>query len=187
MKVCASARSAIRPKSAAFRTVRSTNSIASHSVAKSIVALAVAIALQEGKIASLDDRADVYAPKLQGTLYGETTIKNLLRMASGARFTEIYDGKDDAVRFSATTSQEGLESAARIITERAHPQGTHFNYASAETAMLGAVLRGATGVSVSSYLESRLWQPTGAETSGLVAHRTNQTETGRRKFQRHTP
>ena len=139
----------------------------SQSMAKSIVALAVAIALKEGKIASLDDRADKYAPKLQGTLYGETTIRNLLRMASGARFTEIYDGKDDLARFNAVSVKEGLEAAARVITERAHPQGAHFNYASAETAMLGAVLRGATGGSISDYLESRLWQAMGAETSAL--------------------
>jgi CubicO group peptidase (beta-lactamase class C family) len=139
----------------------------SQSMAKSIVALAIAIALQEGKIASLDDRADSYAPKLQGTLYGETTIKNLLRMASGARFIERYDGQDDLARFASASARDGLEAAARVITERTHPQGTHFSYASAETAMLGAVLRGATGVSVSDYLESRLWQAMGAETSAL--------------------
>lgn len=139
----------------------------SNSMAKSIVALAIGIALQEGKIASLDDKAERYAPKLQGTLYGETTIRNLLRMSSGAHYVEVYDGKDDAARFSAASSREGLESAARHITERLHPQGTHFNYASAETGMLGAVLRGATGGSVSAYLEQRLWQAIGAETSAL--------------------
>jgi CubicO group peptidase (beta-lactamase class C family) len=72
----------------------------SNSMAKSIVSLAVGIALHEGKIASLDDRADHYEPKLAGTLYGETTIRNLLRMASGARFEERYDGNDDLERWA---------------------------------------------------------------------------------------
>jgi CubicO group peptidase (beta-lactamase class C family) len=53
----------------------------SQSMAKSIVSPAVGIARQEGRIASLDERADRYAPALAGTLYGETTIGNLLRMA----------------------------------------------------------------------------------------------------------
>lgn len=139
----------------------------SNSMSKSIVALAIGMAVQEGLIASLDERADHYAPKIAGTLYGETTIRNLLRMASGARFTERYDGKDDMARFGTASGRDGLEAAARVVTERDFAQGVHFNYASAETAMLGAVLRGATGGSLSDYLSTRLWQPIGAETSAL--------------------
>jgi len=139
----------------------------SNSMAKSIVSLAIGIALREGKIKSLDDRADHYAPKLAGTLFGETTIRNLLRMASGARYTEEYDGKDDAARFSAAIQREGIEGAARIVTEREYPQGIRFSYNSAHTHVLSAVLRGATGMSVSEYLTPRLWKAIGAETSAL--------------------
>ncbi len=139
----------------------------SNSMAKSIVSIAVGMALREGKIKSLDDRADLYAPKLKGTLYGETKIHNLLRMASGAKFTEVYDGKDDLARYGLAATREGVEAAAKVITERETPQGSHFSYASAETDMLGAVLQGATGMTVSEYLTPRLWQAIGAETSAL--------------------
>ncbi len=139
----------------------------SNSMAKSITAIAVGLALQEGKIRSLDDRADAYAPKLAGTLYGETSIRNLLRMASGARFTERYDGQDDLARFGFMAARQGLESAAKVIEARETPAGQKFNYASAETAMLGAVVRGATGATLSEYLTPRLWQAIGAETSAL--------------------
>jgi CubicO group peptidase (beta-lactamase class C family) len=139
----------------------------SNSMAKSIVSLAVGIALQEGKIASLDDRADKYAPKMAGTLYGETTIRNLLRMSSGAHFDERYDGKDDLERFGRAVIKGGVEEAAHVITVRDAPQGTRFSYASAETEVLAGVLRGATGTSVSEYLSARLWQAIGAETSAL--------------------
>ena len=139
----------------------------SNSMAKSIVSLAVGIAVQEGKIVSLDERADHYAPKLAGTLYGETTIRNLLRMSSGARFEERYDGKDDLERFARAVIAGGVEEAAKVITEREAPQGTRFSYASAETEILAAVLRGATGMNVSDYLSARLWQAMGAETSAL--------------------
>ncbi|MFC5549348.1 serine hydrolase domain-containing protein [Massilia aerilata] len=139
----------------------------SNSMAKSIVSMAVGIALQEGKIASLDDRADKYATRMAGTLYGETTIRNLLRMSSGAHFEERYDGKDDLERFGRAVIRGGVEEAAKLITVRDAPQGTRFSYASAETEVLAGVLRGATGMSLSDYLGPRLWQVMGAETSAL--------------------
>lgn len=139
----------------------------SNSMAKSIVSLAVGIALHEGKITSLDDRADKYAPKLSGTLYGETTIRNLLRMSSGAHFEERYDGKDDLERFARAVIRDGVEEAAKVITGRDAPQGARFSYASAETEVMAAVLRGATGANLSDYLSTRLWQAIGAETSAL--------------------
>ncbi|WP_167758730.1 serine hydrolase domain-containing protein [Zemynaea arenosa] len=139
----------------------------SNSMAKSIVSLAVGIALREGKIASLDDRVDHYLPKTAGTLYGETTIRNLLRMSSGAHFEERYDGNDDLERWARAVIRGGVENAAPTITVRDAPQGTRFAYASAETEVLAAVLRGATGMNLSEYLTSRLWQPIGAETSAL--------------------
>ena len=139
----------------------------SNSMAKSIVSLAVGIALHEGKIASLDDRADHYAPKLAGTLYCETTIRNLLRMASGARFEERYDGNDDLERWGRAVIGSGVEEAAKVITVRDAPQGTRFSYASAESEILAAILHGATGMNVSEYLGPRLWQAMGAETSAL--------------------
>lgn len=139
----------------------------SHSMAKSIVSLAVGLALQEGKLRSLDDTAERYAPRLADTLYGQTTLRNLLRMASGARFEERYDGQDDLIRFGRAASREGLEAAASLINQRVAPQGTRFHYASTETVMLAAALRGATGQSLSEYLGTRLWQAMGAEQSAL--------------------
>ncbi len=139
----------------------------SQSMAKSITSLAVGMALRDGKIKSLDDRADVYAPALQGTLMGETTVRNLLRMSSGAKFVEDYSGKDDSSRFARAITREGVEAAAATITEREVPQGTRFAYFTAQTHMLSAVLSGATGMSVSEYLPPRLWQAIGAETSAL--------------------
>jgi len=139
----------------------------SNSMAKTITAMAVGLALREGRIRSLDERADLYAPSLAGTLYGETTIRNLLRMASGAQFEELYNGADDLARYNASARYGGAAAGATVINRRAYPQGQKFNYASAETDMLALVLRGATGQTLSAYLETRLWQPMGAETSAL--------------------
>jgi CubicO group peptidase (beta-lactamase class C family) len=63
-----------------------TDHFTSNSMAKSIASLAVGIALREGRIKSLDDNAERFAPQLKGSVYGETTIRNLLRMASGQKY-----------------------------------------------------------------------------------------------------
>lgn len=139
----------------------------SNSMAKTITSIAVGIALREKLIKSLDDRADVYAPTLAGTIYGETTIRNLLRMSSGAKFEELYNRSDDLEKYGTAASKGGAAAGAKVIDTRLYPQGTVFNYSSAETDMLAAVLRGATGQTVSQYLETRLWQPMGASTSAM--------------------
>lgn len=137
----------------------------SNSMAKTIVALAIGKALQEGHIRSLDDTAAQYEPRLKGTLYGGTKIINLMRMASGARFTEDYSGKDDLARFNQTARLSGAIEAARVINERVAPEGERFNYASVETQMLGLVLRAATGKTLCQYVGEKLWQPMGAQST----------------------
>jgi CubicO group peptidase (beta-lactamase class C family) len=141
-----------------------THRFTSNSIAKSITSLGIGIALAEGRIASLDDRADKYAPKLTGTVFGDTTIRNLLRMAVGAGYKQGYNrGEGDTPAFWALVEREGLERAARFVKKRERPQGERFYYISPATPMLAAVLRGATGMSVSDYLTPRLWQAIGAE------------------------
>jgi len=139
----------------------------SQSMAKSITALAIGYALDEGKIASLDDSAERYAPALRGTLFGETSIRNLLRMGSGIRYSQTYDGTGDTKRFSDAVARAGIEAGARLFMARETEPGTRFYYASPHSAMLAAVLRGATGASLSDYLTPRLWQAIGAETPAL--------------------
>jgi CubicO group peptidase (beta-lactamase class C family) len=135
----------------------------SNSMAKTVVALGFGKALEEGHIRSLDDRAADYEPRLAGTLYGQTRLINLLRMASGAQFVEDYSGHDDLARFNQAARRQGSLAAAQTVTQRAAPEGGVFNYASAETQMLGLALRAAIGQSLCRYIGEKIWQPMGAE------------------------
>lgn len=135
----------------------------SNSMAKTITALAVIAALEDGLVKSLDDPAEAYVPELQGTLYGGTRLVDLLRMASGARYVEDYTANDDRARFNATARRAGTAQAAREVTERADPPGQRFNYAGAQTEVLGLVLRGATGRTLCDYVGERIWKPIGAQ------------------------
>lgn len=135
----------------------------SNSMAKTIVALVLGKAREEGLIRSFDDTAETYVPALKGTLYGGTKLVNLMRMASGARYVEDYSAHDDRSRFNAAARSDGVAKAAATVTERADPEGEKFNYASAQTMMLGLVLRAATGRTLCDYVDEKIWQPMGAE------------------------
>jgi CubicO group peptidase (beta-lactamase class C family) len=146
---------------------KSSDRFTSNSMAKSITALACGYALHERKIESLDDPAERYASKLRGTLFGQTSIRNLLRMASGIHYVQTDDRTGDTRRLADAIARDGVESAAPLFQTRDIEQGRRFHYASVHSAMLAAVVRGATGMSISDYLAPRLWQAIGAEVPAL--------------------
>ncbi|MCA6113519.1 serine hydrolase [Bradyrhizobium sp. WSM 1738] len=154
----------------------------SHSMAKSIVSIAIGLALAEKKIGSLDDTISRYVPALSGNPYGETTIRNMLRMASGVAFEEVYDGKDDLAKFNRIRVSEDAVAALRAFTTREVEQGTRFHYASNQTVALTLLIRAVTGTSLSEYLTTRLWQPMGAEADATWIRTRDGTETGSGSF-----
>jgi CubicO group peptidase (beta-lactamase class C family) len=138
----------------------------SFSMAKTVVAMLVGIALQEGKIGSIDDLAEKYVPALHGTPYGATSLRHLLTMSSGIRFTEEYSGADDVSRLSLKTYGRKGPGGADTVSEfrtREAPAGTRFKYVSADTQVLGLALRAAVGMPLADYLSRKVWQPMGAE------------------------
>lgn len=138
----------------------------SMSMAKTVVAMLVGIAVAEKKIASIDDTAEKYVPALKGTAYGETSLRNLLTMSSGVKFKEEYDGKDDSATLSSRALGKvgaGGPDTVYGFNDRIHPAGTKFHYSSAESQVLGLVLRAATGRQLSEYLSEKIWRSMGAE------------------------
>lgn len=140
--------------------------LTSWSMAKTVTAMLVGIAIAERCIRSVDDLAATYVPELAGTEYGRTSLRHLLQMSSGVRFSEEYTGGDDIARLAATTyllRGRGGSTAVRPFNDRAAEAGTRVSYASAETQVLGLVLRGATDRPVAEYLQSKVWQEIGTE------------------------
>jgi CubicO group peptidase (beta-lactamase class C family) len=138
----------------------------SFSMAKTVTAMLIGIAIAEGRIRSENDLAEAYVPALAGTEYGRTSLKHLLQMSSGVRFVENYSGADDVTRLAMDTYVQigtgGVEAVKRY-NERLRPAGTRFAYASVETQVLGLVLRAAVGRPVGDYLHEKIWAPMGAE------------------------
>jgi CubicO group peptidase (beta-lactamase class C family) len=143
---------------------------ASFSIAKTVVALLVGIAPGEGRIASLEDRGTKYAPDLQDTAYANASIKDLLRLSSGARWSDkvVAGQATDIAQLTADTYYrrgKGGASSLRRLRDAVAPPGTTFNYSSADTFALGLVLRGAIGGDLAAYAAEKLWQPLGAESA----------------------
>ncbi len=133
----------------------------SFSVAKSVVAMLVGAAIQDGYIESVDEMVADYLPRLAGSPYAETTIKNLLQMASGLEWNEDYaDPESDVATASWETIElyDYLNDKARIAAP-----GEEFNYNTAETNLAGTLLRAAIGNNLSTYLEHKVWAPFGME------------------------
>jgi CubicO group peptidase (beta-lactamase class C family) len=143
-----------------------TDRLTSFSMAKTVVALLVGIALKEGAIRSIHDLADTYVPSLKDTEYGRTPIKALLLMASGVAFSEEYlNSSSDIYKLARAALEDPADSVAAVkqFNTRRSPPGARFSYASAETLVLGLVLAAATKRTVSDYAAEKLWQPLGAE------------------------
>ncbi len=141
---------------------KSTRTI-SMSVAKSFVSFLIGVALEDGVIGSLQDSVDKYVPELKGSGYEGVSLKNVLQMSSGVRFTEDYgDLKSDIVRLVASFTSGSLnEFVANLPNERT--PGTFNKYVSADTQVLGMVLAAATGKNITAFMEEKLWSRIGVE------------------------
>lgn len=140
----------------------------SQSMAKTVVAILVGIALYEGKVRSIDDLAQDYVPALANSPYGRTSLRHLLTMSSGVKYHETYlPGDDNAILTARTYKQQSAGGADTLVPfaarEREVPAGTRFYYASSETVALTLALRAAIGVPLADYLSEKIWKPIGAE------------------------
>jgi CubicO group peptidase (beta-lactamase class C family) len=133
-----------------------------------LVAMLVGIALQDGKIRSIDDLAQDYVPALADSPYGKTSLRHLLTMSSGVKYHETYQpGDDNEILTARSYKQQSAGGADTLVPfaarEREVPAGTRFYYASSETVTLALALRAAVGVPLADYLSEKVWKPMGAE------------------------
>lgn len=140
----------------------------SWSIAKSYLSILFGILLEEGAIASIDDPVTKYAPKLANTAYDGASIRNVLNMASGIVFDEDYlDKNSDINRMGRAIALGGtLDDFAASFTETFAAPGETWQYVSIDTHVLGMVIRGATGRSVTDLLTEKVIAPLGLEQDG---------------------
>jgi CubicO group peptidase (beta-lactamase class C family) len=136
----------------------------SFSVAKSVTSALLGIALRRGDIHSMHDTLDTYISQLRGTAYAKVTVEQLLTMTSGVRWNEDYaDPHSDVAQMYRSKCENGQPHVISYLAKlpRAYPAGTHWNYNTAETDLLGILVQRATGQSLASYLSQTIWKPYG--------------------------
>lgn len=133
----------------------------SASMAKSVLALVVGAALDDGLIRSVEDRVSTYITEWDGEARGDITVRQLLEMSSGLAPLSFAGGEQsDLVQFLRNGAR-----AKEIILEMqvAHPPGTVFHYQNTVSQLLGLIVERATGEPYDVYVSRRIWQPIGAD------------------------
>ena len=132
----------------------------SFSVAKTLVALLISIAVEEGKIKSLDESVSNYIPEFKNGGKEIITIRHLLAMSSGLDWEE--SGKNPLS--DNAESYYGSDLYGHVTRQRLERSpGELFKYQSGNSQLLGFIIEKATGMDLSAYAEEKIWKKIGAE------------------------
>ena len=136
----------------------------SFSAAKSIISLLIGIALDEGKIKSLDEPVSNYVPHFKNEGLDKVRIKDLLTMSSGTNYRE-----SDVSYFSLNASAYYGDDESYLISQlkAIEPAGVNWQYRSADTQVLGFIVEKAFGQNISDLVAEKFMKPMGAESDAL--------------------
>jgi CubicO group peptidase (beta-lactamase class C family) len=132
----------------------------SFSAAKSIISLLIGIAIDDGKIKSVDDLVGNYVPRFKNDGWEKLRIKDLLTMSSGSNYKE-----SDGSYFSLNASAYYGDNEEFLINKLMpkEPAGVNWEYRSADTQVLGMIVENVFGKSISEIVSEKLMVPMGAE------------------------
>jgi CubicO group peptidase (beta-lactamase class C family) len=148
--------------------------------------MAVGKAFCEGRIKNLNDPLGMYVTELQGTSWGNSSIKNVLMMSSGSYKTDIrlngHKNKEIETLLGRPmhTGQMNKDfiSIMKEIDQKELKPGDFFYYNNMDTMALGLLVEASTGKKFYKYFEESIWKPSGAEAKGAwFANNLNQTST----------
>lgn len=136
----------------------------SFSAAKSIISLLIGIAVDEGRIKSIDEPAGNYIPHFKEGGLAKVRIKDLLTMSSGTNYKESDKGY---FSLNATAYYGDDEEYLISRMEAKEPAGVHWEYRSGDTQVLGLIVEKAFGKSISELVSEKFMKPMGAEADAL--------------------
>lgn len=128
-----------------------------HSLTKSVTAAAVGLAIDEGHFGLDDKVADFfpeYVPEDANDYLRAMTVRDLLTMRTG------HDRETSGSVWRPIKTSWVAEFFKIPVV---HPPGTHFQYTSAASYMLSAIITETTNQSMAEYLRPRLFAPLGID------------------------
>ncbi|WP_369647720.1 serine hydrolase domain-containing protein [Variovorax sp. V118] len=142
------------------------------SVTKSVVGTLGAMLVAEGTLDTNKQVAD-YVPELAKSAFGNATVRQVLDMTTGLKFSEDYADPKAEVWAHAQAGNPlpkpkdytGPRSYYEFL-QTVQPEGKHgegFGYKTVNSDVLGWVIARATGRTVAQLLSERIWRHLGAE------------------------
>jgi CubicO group peptidase (beta-lactamase class C family) len=157
----------------------------SMSVTKSFFGLLGAMLVAEGKL-DPDAKIPRYIPELKGTAYEDATVRQVLDMTVGVKYSENYADQNAEIWSHVRAGgvmprppgydgpQSFYEFLKTLKKEGAHGGG--FFYKTVNTDVIGWLIRRVTGQSVGDVLSERIWRKLGAEQDGYMLIDSTGTE-----------
>jgi len=135
----------------------------SFSMSKSFVSALVGVALQQGKIESINQTIGDFLPDFKNKPQASITIKQLLQMSSGIGFDENYLNP-----FAFPAKAYYGKNLRKLMHEYevTGEAGKFYSYQGGDTQLLAFIVEEATGKTLSEYFQEEIWQKIGAETEG---------------------
>ena len=134
----------------------------SFSVTKSVTSMLLGAAIKDGFINSVKEPLVSYLPQLKGSHYEDVSIEQILHMSSGVAWNEDYNDPKSDVSIASALNSSKLYDYLSSLGASSKP-GSKFNYNTAETNLIGGLVRSAIGNNLSGYLEKKIWKPFGME------------------------
>ncbi|MEZ5565082.1 MAG: serine hydrolase [Gammaproteobacteria bacterium] len=120
------------------------------SMHKSVLAMLVGIAIDQGLIASVDEPVSTYVKEWAGDDRRKITIRQVLQQASGIDFP----GFTGLLRMTLG----GNVAPYTFSFGASEPPGQHFQYNNINPEVMGILIQRVSGMSYSQYLQQNLWQ-----------------------------
>ena len=132
----------------------------SFSITKAFLTTLTGIAIDESKIKSVNDPVSQYISEYSNSDIGRVKIRQLLKHTSGIEYKDNHKSpfSDNAKYYYG----KNLRKYVLNLKLKQKP-GTEFNYNSANSQLMALVLERATGMTLSSNLEEKLWTKIGME------------------------
>lgn len=151
------------------------------STTKSVTAILLGAAIQDGYIKSMDALVTDHIPELKSSAYGGVTIRQLATMSSGVKFDDDYiNPSGDGFKLWSEPVINGVNPTVAYTRRlpRADKPGAKFHYKDIDTDLVGILVSKAVGKSLSAYLSEKIWQPYGMEKDAFWMVDSSGTERG---------
>lgn len=150
------------------------------SAGKSLTALAVGMAIDDGLLAGTDVAVWPYLGKPRGEPFDQITVKDLLGMSSALDcndWDKSSPGWEERMYRTKVWREFALALPARDYVRDARAEGP-FSYCTAGVFLLGQVVERATGERFDDYIERRLFEPLGLGAPNWKTSKSGEIQSG---------